>query len=273
MNTVPLPTEVAGYYLMTGPPVCPGHLYFTVTVENLDLDRLLKQPDLLELLKETIKESLLRHPRGYNESEVNEKLVVLRDGNKSSSLHHRYTAENVKLRHQKHPYNMSIEAHVAIFSQRGISFASAQITTSNRFDIAQRVTQDLGRIQSQLHPVMAPGSEIFVSAVSPIIAKGHGAFSTIAEAESVSAKSRGMLQGDVVSTRTMGPGSVAVCLFVPTIGIGLLAVLLRKKSEGWRRQTLHLADGETPHFANYYYDSFLENRVRTPRSFTRMLME
>lgn len=52
-------------------------------------------------------------------------------------------------------------------------YATAKIATTDRFQLAENVTHDLRLLQGHFVPVMPPGSELFVSAVSPIAAFGH----------------------------------------------------------------------------------------------------
>lgn len=170
MEDPPKPVEVAGDYLTSGPPLCPGHIYFTVTMENLDYDQLHQHPDMEEALKEKILDVLMANSEGLNRKTIRH-MMRFRHGrysNHSDALFTGHESEVKNIDNYADRWNVSTEAHVAIFSKDGIDFATQKLKTTSRFSIQQKLTEALAEMESTLAPAIYPGGSLFVAAVSPI---------------------------------------------------------------------------------------------------------
>jgi len=167
-------TPVSGDYLISGPPQCLGHVAFNMTVENVDFEKLNKDPTLLHLFKDTVIKATVRNPNGNQTSEDGEVLVHVSKGSTSSKhWHELFTEKWVDRAHRYQQRNASVIVSVAVYAEGGINFATAKMVTTGRFKLATKVTQHLRMLQSLFTPVMSTGSEMFISAVSPIRAIGQ----------------------------------------------------------------------------------------------------
>jgi len=170
MEDPPKPVPVAGDYLTSGPPLCPGHIYFTVTIANLDYDQLKLHPDLEQALKQKIAQVVMASSEDLNDRTVKDNMVTLRHGRKTNLTDTMFTGHETKVDGASavRKWNASTEAHIAFFSSRGIDFATKELKTTSRFSIEQKLTATLAEMKSTLAPAIYPQSSLYVSAVSPI---------------------------------------------------------------------------------------------------------
>jgi len=170
MTTVPKGAQVSADYLISGPPRCPGRIQFNLTVENVDLEKLDQNPDLKHLLEEMVLNETLRDPPSY--VEVGERpSVTITNGSNRIHFHEFCTTQvkEIKL----YPLNASILLEVDVPAKMGISFGTAKLRDTHRCQIGERVDSGLKQIQSSIAPVLHPGSDVYVSGVSPIAAVDH----------------------------------------------------------------------------------------------------
>merc|ERR1712129_582936 len=164
MDDPPKPLEVAeDYYLMSGPPLCPGHIYFTVTMENLDYDILHHHHNLEEALKKHIADVVMVPEDDLDDDTFLDKTVLLRHGHKTNRTDEMYTGHNSKVNKitdEEYMWNVSTEAHVVVFSKKGIDFAAKELKSTSRFSIQQKLTAALGEIESTVAPAIHPGSSL-----------------------------------------------------------------------------------------------------------------
>jgi len=173
MSSWPSGQQVSADYLISGPPKCPGHIALNITIENVDFGKLNRTPDLKHLFFEAIKDATLRDPKGYNESEYLEPLLHVENVSYRTRFYEFCTDEVKDQRNESIPENASVSVTVGIYASKGINWATAKLRTTHRCQIGTRVTDRLEELKSTLAPVMHPDSDIYVSAVSPIMAYGH----------------------------------------------------------------------------------------------------
>jgi len=171
MEDPPKPVQIVNDHLMSGPPLCPGHIYFTVTMENLDFDKLKLYPEMLEALKQKIADVLLTSSERPIDHTGLDQMVLLRHGHKTEMSDAIFTGHNSKVDQvhvDEYRWNVSTEAHIAIFSKGGIDFATQELTTTSRFSIEQKLTAALAEMENTLAPAIHPQSSLYVATVSPI---------------------------------------------------------------------------------------------------------
>jgi len=184
MEDPPKPVEVAGDYLTSGPPVCPGHIYFTVTLENLDYDQLKLHPELEKALKQKIEDVVLASSEQLNDDTVLDQMIQLRHGHKPNQSDGLFTGHETEVKQiddEKFRWNCSTEAHVAVFNKKGIDFATQELKSTSRFSIEQKLTAALAEMESTLAPVIHPQSSLYVAAVSPIKAQADDTLRGVAQ--------------------------------------------------------------------------------------------
>jgi len=173
-----------------------------------------------------------------------EVLVQVSQG-KSSSLEQLFTARHVNRETLlSYPYNASVIVTFAVYAERGIRFATAKLVSTGRFKLANDVTHSLKLLESRFTPVMSPGSDLFVSAVSPIVA--------IRQEETSAPRIRAQILDEVVHvagqeilTRVGGAKAVAatVCLLTAlAVCISVSVVLLQRMSRSRQRYAPLMAD-------------------------------
>jgi len=226
-----------GDQLISGPPTCPGHVAFNVTIENVDIDKLFAHPNLLHLFKDTLSTAVVRNPDDYDESRFDEELIHVSNGSMSGSLHQVYTVEHLEARQQRGPYNGSVVATIAVYAERGIAFATAKIVSPNRSTVAERVNHRLESLRNFFVPVVAPGSEMFVSAVSPIAAFGfkekNKELATIGRSKLGSGSVLDALQN--IWTK-VGAGEAVVAVALLAIALAMFSAALLRRSEREHRR-------------------------------------
>jgi len=182
----------------------------------------------------------MRNPDANQVSRDDEVLVHVSKGNTSvwQELFTQYVQD-----YTFYERNASVIVSFAVYAERGIGFATAQMLTTGRFNLANKVTHHLRMLQSRFTPVMSPGSDLFVSAVSPIMAIGH---------KGTSAPSRAQMADDAVHvawqeilTRVGGRRSVVptVCLLTALAAcISMSVALLQRKARSKRRYAPLMAE-------------------------------
>jgi len=184
MQDPPKPVEVAGDYLTSGPPICPGHIYFSATMENLDFDQLKLHPHLQEALKQKIADTLIAGEESLNNRTVLNHSCILRHGHKSNESEAMFTGHNSKvdaIQTEEDRWNTSTTVHCAVFSNKGINFETEEMKTTSRFSIQQKLTAALAELRNTLAPATHPGASLYVAAVSPIKVQAEATLRGVAQ--------------------------------------------------------------------------------------------
>jgi len=216
-----------------------------MTVENLDLDKLSRDPELFRLFTDTMKKATVRDPDGNNASAKDDQVVVRLSKGNASALHEVFTAQPVKWNLRRlNQYNASVVVSIAVHAERGIGFATASLLTTGRFKLASNVAHHLRMLQSRFVPVMPLGSELFVSAVSPIMAFGHDGISEPSSAQMADEEARHIgwqeILAKVGGQRTILP---TVCLFTALIVcISVPAAMLQRQARRKRKYAPLMAE-------------------------------
>jgi len=200
----------------------------------VDFDKLNKTPDVERLLTQVIKNETLRDP-----GELEVVLIAMHIENITyrNRFYEFCTLETKEVSNETIPGNVSVRVSVAVYASRGISWATAKLRSTDRCQIGTRVTGRLEELKSRFEPVMHPDSEIYVSAVSPIRAVGHGNVRFRPEGNITRTSPEGAitraLQGSWIKVGGGRPFVATSCLLVA------LALCVSMSAASWRRRDRH----------------------------------